>query len=91
MPHTNMELRVLPVQLAMLEVAGTISATKVGAAGVFVIPHLFVIERNCSQHYHIMIIFSLVCHERATAIVLLSAVLHSVVCFFVCLFFIGVE
>lgn len=30
MLHTNMELPVLPVQLAMLEAAGTISATKVG-------------------------------------------------------------
>lgn len=29
MPHTNMELPALPVQLAMLEAAGTIFATKV--------------------------------------------------------------
>lgn len=30
MLHTNMELPVLPVQLATVEAAGTISATKVG-------------------------------------------------------------
>lgn len=30
MLHTNMELLVLPVQQAMLEAAGTTSATKVG-------------------------------------------------------------
>lgn len=32
MLHTNMELPVLPAQLAMLEAAGTISATKVRLA-----------------------------------------------------------
>lgn len=83
MLHTSMELRVLPVQLAMLEVAGTISAIKVGVAGFFVIPHIIAIivisstEEKCS-HHHIMVVFSLACHERTIAIVLFSAALHSV-------------
>lgn len=42
MLHTNMELPVLPVQLAMVEAAGTISATKVGLGRSLGFCHVFI-------------------------------------------------
>ncbi len=44
MLHTNTELPVLPVQLAMLEAAGIISATKVslGHTVVVIFCHVFI-------------------------------------------------